>query len=286
MNKIINGFVIAKKIEKRTKKEVGGLKKKSITALLAVILIGNDKPSKTYVDKKRKLAKKLGVKFRLYKFKDNIKEKKVIQELEKIQTDKKINGLIIQLPMPSHINREKILKKIKKQIDVDILNPNTQKKLKAGDLPIMPPTPGAIIEILKELKINLKKQIITVVGTGILVGRPLSYILKNLKIKKLNLCNSKTKNIKEKCLEADIIITAVGKRNLITAEMVKKGAIVIDAGTNFHKKEVSGDVDFKNVKLKAKYITPVPGGVGPITVAKLIENTVLYAKKYHHNTNL
>jgi len=286
MKKIIDGFKIAKKIEKRIEKTTKTLAKKKIKPLLAVILVGNDKPSQTYVNKKRLLAKKLGIDFKLHKFKTDIQEKEIIKNIKKIQENNKISGLIIQLPMPPHINREKILKTIKAEIDVDVLNPITQKKLKSGKLEILPPTPGAIIEILKELKVDLKKQTFCLVGTGILVGTPLSYILKNLKVKKLNLCNSKTKNIKQKTLTADVIITAVGKKNLITADMVKPDAIVIDAGTCFYKKSAYGDVDFKNVAPKIKYITPVPGGVGPITVAKLIENTVLYAKKNNSHPNL
>jgi methylenetetrahydrofolate dehydrogenase (NADP+) / methenyltetrahydrofolate cyclohydrolase len=279
MKKIIDGEKIARKIARKTIKQVQELRDKNITATLAVVLVGDNKASQTYVDKKEKLAKKIGIQFKLYKFKTNITEQKLTNEVERIQKEDNISGLIIQLPLPEKFNVPKILTKIEKKFDVDILNPLNQKDLKNGTLSTLPPTPGAIIEILKNLKVNIQKQTVTIIGMGILVGKPLSYILKNMGVEKMFLCNSKTKNIKEKCLQSDIIITAVGKRNLITENMLKKGSIIIDAGTSFYKGKIYGDVDFEKVSKKAKHITPVPGGVGPITVIKLIENTVLYAKK-------
>jgi methylenetetrahydrofolate dehydrogenase (NADP+)/methenyltetrahydrofolate cyclohydrolase len=182
------------------------------------------------------------------------------------------------LPIPDRSWTRDVLNSINPKIDVDCLTQISMKKIKKRKNIIYPPTPSAILEILNNLKVRIKNKKICIIGKGILVGGPLSIILSNLKAH-VTVCDSQTKDIKEKCLASDIIICGVGKPNIVTKEMVKNGQIVIDAGTYCKNKKTYGGVDFKNVKKIAKHITPTPGGVGPITVAKLLENTLTLTKK-------
>jgi len=279
MGKLIDGKKIAEKILQKTTKQVKILQKQGVKPKLAVVLVGEDQPSQTYVRKKAQAAQKCGIDFALYKFPAKISQKKLIAEIEKIQTDKKLSGLIVQLPLPEPLYTTAVLNAINPAIDVDCLTDTNIGKLIMNTYTLLPPTPDAVLEILKFLKAKIRGKNIVIIGTGALVGKPLSIILNNLGATVIA-CNKETKNIKDKCLKAEIIITAVGKKkNLLTADMIKKGAIVIDTGILFVNGKMQGDVDFANVKNKAGWITPVPGGVGPITVAKLLENVVRCAVK-------
>ncbi len=278
MGKIINGKTIAEKILEKTVERVALLKKKKIFPKLAVVWVGSDKPSKTYIKNKKNAAKKIGIGFKLHKFKNNINQAELIKKINNIQSDKKLTGLIVQLPLPKHLNTDKILNVVKPEIDVDCLTGINSKKLAGKKIKILPPTPAAILAVLKELKINLKNKRVVIVGYGRLVGKPLAIILKKMGVK-TKICRSKTKNLKKQCLWGNVVISAVGKANLISGDMVRQGAIVIDAGVSFDEKgRMRGDVDFKKVEKKAKYITPTPGGIGPITVAKLLENAARCAE--------
>lgn len=274
MNNIIDGKKIAKKIETKLKKEISNMKTKP---KLAIVLVGDDSPSQVYVNRKKEAAKRIGINFVLYNFQKDIKQEKLISEIKNIQSKFKPNGLIVQLPLPQHLYASKVLNAIDPKIDVDCLTDINQGKLLMEKPFVEPPTPLAVITILENLKINLKGKNIVIIGTGVLVGKPLAAMLLNRGATVIG-CNSQTKNIKKKCLNADIIITAVGKKNILTADMVKQGTIVIDAGITMRNKKTVGDVDFENVVKKAKYITPVPGGVGPITVVELLANTVKLSK--------
>jgi methylenetetrahydrofolate dehydrogenase (NADP+)/methenyltetrahydrofolate cyclohydrolase len=269
--KIIDGKKIANRIL-ASLKSIKSVKSKR-SPKLAIVYVGNDKPSKTYILRKREAAKKIGIDFELHKFHSKISNRQLTAELTKIQQDKSLSGLIIQLPIPKHLNTEKLINCIKPELDVDCLT-SVQTHCNAS----LPPTPAAILEILKHLKVNLAKSKFTIIGMGKLVGGPLAEILRARGANVLT-CNKNTKNTKARCRKADVLITAVGKRNLITADMVKKGAIVIDAGACFHDHKMYGDVDFEAVSKKASHITPVPGGVGPITVAMLLYNVA----KRHYN---
>lgn len=277
MGKLINGLSIAKKVMQRNANQVLQLKKQGITPKLAVILVGLDKPSKIYVQKKKEAAEQIGLDFVLYKIKNKITTAELVAKVKEIQQDKNLSGIIIQLPLPKYIDTGAVLKHIKPEIDVDFLSPKSQSQLEQGTNRFLPPTPGAVMEILKEIKINPKNKKVIIFGKGILVGKPLSYIFKYLDAK-VTVCDSKTKNVKEKCLQADIVVTGVGKKDLIHGDMIKKGAVVIDAGTVFVNKKLYGDVNFDEVKKVASYITPNPGGVGPITVTLLLQNTIESAK--------
>jgi len=274
MNNIIDGKKIARKIETKLKKEISNMKTKP---KLAIVLVGDDSPSQVYVNRKKEAAKRIGINFVLYNFQKDIKQEKLISEIKNIQSKFKPNGLIVQLPLPQHLYASKVLNAIDPKIDVDCLTDINQGKLLMEKPFVEPPTPLAVITILENLKINLKGKNIVIIGTGVLVGKPLAAMLLNRGTTVIG-CNSQTKNIKQKCLNADIIITAVGKKNILTADMVKQGTIIIDAGITMRNKKTVGDVDFENVVKKAKYITPVPGGVGPITVVELLANTVKLSK--------
>ena len=277
MGKLINGKLIAEKVLKRNAKQIIQLKKQGIIPKLAVILVGADKPSQIYVNKKKEAAEKIGLGFVLYKIKSKITTEKLIEKVKKIQQDKDLSGIIIQLPLPKHIDTNLVLNHINPDIDVDFLSQTSQEQLKKGINKLLPPTPGAIMEILKEIKINPTGKNVVIIGKGVLVGKPLYHIMKH-RGANITVCDSKTKNIKKKCLQADILITGVGKQNLVRGEMIKPDAIVIDAGTIFIKKKLYGDVNLAEVKTKAAYVTPTPGGVGPITVTLLLQNTIESAK--------
>ncbi|KKQ41329.1 MAG: Bifunctional protein FolD [Candidatus Magasanikbacteria bacterium GW2011_GWA2_37_8] len=275
MSQLIDGKLIAKTIESQLKRTI---KKTGLKPKLAVVLVGDDKPSKVYVRRKAEAAARVGIDFALHLLPAKISKKQLIKKIIQIQKDKKLSGLIIQLPLPEPLYTTEVLNAVKPELDVDCLTDTNIGKLIMKTFSLLPPTPGAVLAILKWLKIKPAGKIIAILGTGALVGKPLSVILANDGATVIA-CNSRTRNIKEKCLKADIIVTAVGKkRNLLTADMVKRGAIVIDTGIVFENNKMYGDVDFANVQKKASYITPVPGGVGPITVSLLLQNTLTAAK--------
>ncbi len=278
MSNIIDGKKIAAKIEKETAKQVAALKTKGITPKLAVVLVGTDKPSLTYIRKKESAAQRVGIDFALHQFPKNISKEELIDAVNKIQKDPQLTGLIIQLPLPERLYKPEVLNAINPNIDVDCLTDTNIGKLVMKTNLIEPPTPWAVIKTLKEIKFNLIGKNATIVGAGALVGKPLAIMLVN-ELASVTTCNSHTKNLKSKCLSADVIISAVGKQNLITADMIKKGTAIIDTGIVYVDGKMKGDVDFIPVSKKASFITPTPGGIGPLTVAKLLLNTTTCAKK-------
>ncbi len=268
----INGQKIAENILKRLKKQVLDLKKKGIVPKLAVVLVGQDKPSLAYVHQKEKACDKVGIGFKLYKFPKKIKTETLCRKVKAIQRQK-LSGLIVQLPLPRHLNTQAVLDFVDPKIDVDCLTSYNIGKLATETQEILPPTCGAIMDLLKAYKIDLKGKHVVVVGRGDLVGKPLSILLTQ-KLITLTICTKFTKNLGKLTKQADVLISGVGKPNLIRASMIKRGAVVIDAGFYKRDKKVYGDVDFEKVVKKASKISPVPGGVGPVTVAKLLENVV------------
>ncbi len=273
---LIDGYQIAEEILQKTKRKVTLLKKKGITPHLGVVFVGSDDRSAVYIRKKGEAAKEVGMEFSLFQFSEKISEKKLIEEIHSIQKNS-LTGLIVQLPLPDHLYTPHILNAINPKIDVDCLTHENLGKLimKWGDL--TPPTPGACLDCIHSIEPNLVGKNIVILGAGTLVGKPLSIMLVNERAT-VHICNSKTKNLKKLCTEADIIVTGVGKKDLIRGNMVKKGAIVVDAGVCFEKGKIYGDVNIAEVSKKA-HVTPTPGGVGPITVAKLLWNTAQCAEK-------
>ena len=252
---------------------------------LAAILVGDDGPSETYVNSKIKACEKVGFKSSLFKYDDNISEEELLNEIENINNDNDIDGFIVQLPLPSSINQENILSFVNPKKDVDGFHPINYGKMTLGIDSFIPATPHGILELIKRYKIDLNGKKCLVIGRSQIVGRPISILLSQSKEfcnATVTLAHSKTLNINELTLDADVIISAIGTPEFLKADMVKEGAIIIDVGISRVKDDESkngyrivGDVDFKNVSKKASYITPVPGGVGPMTIAMLLKNTLL-----------
>lgn len=278
MGKLIDGRKIAEKINKKTAEKVKELRARGIIPKLGVVLVGDDKSSVLYVNRKKAIAEKIGVDFVLHKLPANISKTELLNKIKEVQKKGDLSGLIIQLPLPDWSWTFEAVNRVSPDIDVDCLTNENLGKIVSGSNFISPPTAGAVVSILEDLKINLAGKNIVLVGTGLLVGKPLAAMLIN-KRASVTTCNRATKNIKEKCREADIIVSSAGKRNLIRGNMIKKNAIVIDAGVSFLRGKAVGDVSVKEVLPIAKYITPTPGGVGPITVAMLLKNTVKCAGK-------
>ncbi|OGH68682.1 MAG: hypothetical protein A3I29_04970 [Candidatus Magasanikbacteria bacterium RIFCSPLOWO2_02_FULL_44_11] len=277
MTTIIDGKAIAKKIEQDVQKRVNVLRQKGISPKLHVILVGDNQASQTYTHTKAKAAERVGIDFTLHNFPATISEDDLIASLQKIQADGTVSGLIIQIPLPEHLYTEKVINSINPKIDIDCLTNTNLGRLVMNQPLFTPPTPTAALRILDEIAFNPKGKNITIIGTGALVGKPLAIMLINAGAS-VTTINSRTTNSKEKCLSADVIISGVGKKNIVTAAMVKPGAIVIDTGFVYENGILSGDVDFDAIKDITSYITPTPGGVGPITVAELLLNTVKSAE--------
>jgi len=275
---VIDGKKIADDILNRLKPEVALLHTRNINPKLAVVMVGKDKPSQTYVKKKQEAAELIGIEFALHKFPANIEKKQLVAEIKKIQEKENLSGLIIQLPLPEPLYTPEVLDTVNPNIDVDCLTNENIGRLVMKTGFLLPPTPYAVKTILKNIGIKVKGKNICIIGAGALVGKPLSIILSNKKAT-VTLCHKETQDIKKKCLEADIIITAVGKKNLLRGNMVKKGTIVIDTGICFENKKMYGDVNFEEVSKKTSHITPVPGGVGPITVALLLKNVITCTRR-------
>jgi len=273
---LIDGKAIAKTIHKKTAEKAKELKKQGISPKLAVVLIGDDRPSQLYVKKKMQAAERVGIEFELHNFPNDIYEDRILQKLRDIQEDSTLTGLIVQLPIPEHFYPH-VINAVRSELDVDCLTETNLGKLLMQTNTIVPPTPGAALAILESLKMDIQGKNITIVGTGVLVGKPLAVMLMNLGAS-VTTCNVHTTDVKEKCLQADILISAVGKKDLIRGDMVKSGAVVIDAGVDFENNQMFGDVNVEEVSEKASYLTPTPGGVGPLTVAQLLWNTVVCAE--------
>lgn len=242
---------------------------------LAVILVGDDPASQIYANKKKIIAKDLGIICDVYELSKNSTAKEVIEKINFLQQDKNLYGLIIQLPLPDNLwsQTRLITDHIRPELDVDCLSHFSLGKILMNELYFVPPIIGAVREILNEYKIELEGKHVCLVGRGELIGRPLAAYFLNLPVT-LSVCGKSTKKLSDITKQADILISGVGKPNLINADMVKSGAVVIDLATTYNQGKVQGDIDFNSVKTKASLLTPVPGGIGPITVIKLMENIV------------
>lgn len=271
MTKLIDGKTVAKEILDNLADEVLFLNKKPC---LAVIIVGNDSASKIYVNLKKKKALELGFNSIVIELPENTLEKDLIYKIEELNSDENVNAILVQMPLPKHINPLKIIETISPQKDVDCFHPYNVGNISIGKKSyVYPCTPKGIIRLLEYYDIKIEGKHAVVIGRSNIVGRPLSQMLINENAT-VTLCHSKTKNLSEITKTADILISAVGKPNLVTENMVKDGTIIIDVGMNrLENGKLCGDVDFENVKDKASYITPVPGGVGPMTICSLMVNT-------------
>jgi methylenetetrahydrofolate dehydrogenase (NADP+)/methenyltetrahydrofolate cyclohydrolase len=272
---IVQGTQIAQKILAQLARRI---RTSQLRPHLGVVLVGRDPASQTYVRRKQQAAEAIGVRFSLFQFPAAISTAKLIAQLQRIQADPTLSGVIIQLPLPKGLDKARVLNALRADLDVDYLSWESLGKLVVGENPLVPPTPGAILEILRAHKITLTGRHVVLVGRGDLIGKPLANILMQQPLT-LTVCNKQTRNLSGLTRQADILITGVGRAELITGAMVKKGAVVIDAGVSFRGKKMYGDVKFREVARVASLITPTPGGVGPVTVAKLLANTVANALK-------
>ena len=271
---LIDGKKIAAELREELKKEVSNLKvKHNKVPGLTVILIGDLTPSQIYVRNKEKSANEVGLKSEVIKYPDSVEENIILDKIQKLNKDETVSGILVQLPLPKHIDKQKVIETIDPSKDVDGFHPMNVGNLSTGYESSVPCTPLGCYLLIKKIEPNLNGKKAVIVGRSNLNGKPMTQLLlkENCTV---TITHSKTKDLKAECLEADIIVAAVGIPELVKGDWVKKGSIVIDVGINKIDKGIVGDVDFKEVSKNAKAITPVPGGVGPMTIACLLKNTI------------
>ena len=275
---IIDGKLVAQEVKAKVSKKVKELQENGITPGLAVIIIGNNQASRIYVNNKKKACAEVSIYSKECALPDTTSQKELIELISKLNNDDSINGILVQLPLPNHINEKAVIEAIDPLKDVDAFHEINVGKIMIGEYDLLPCTPAGIIELLNSQNIEIEGKHCVVVGRSNIVGKPMAMLLLH-RNGTVTICHSKTKNLKKICKNADILIAAVGKAKFITSDMVKKGAVVIDVGMNKDENsKLCGDVDFDNVKKIASYITPVPGGVGPMSIAMLMKNTVTAAR--------
>ena len=282
MAKLIDGKVISAAVKAEVAEEVAKLKTQGITPGLAVIIVGEDPASKVYVANKEKACEAIGMASYKYALPENTSEAELLELINKLNNDAKVNGILCQLPLPRHLNEELIINSIVPEKDVDAFHPHNVGKIMIGNYDFLPCTPAGIMEMLKYENIDIEGKECVVIGRSNIVGKPMSMLLLH-KNGTVTVCHSRTKNLKEVCRRADILVAAVGRADFVSADMVKEGAVVIDVGINrLDNGKLCGDVNFAEVEPVASYITPVPGGVGPMTIATLMKNTLTAAKKQNN----
>ncbi len=275
---ILDGKTLSLKIKEKTKKDIKALKAKGITPGLAVVIIGDDSASHTYVKMKEKACEDVGIYSIVHKMPSDISQEKIIETILMMNQNPNIDGILIQLPLPKHIDTDKILQTVVATKDVDGFHPFNVGKLALNLDTFTPCTPLGVMEIFKEYNIDPKGLDACIVGASNIVGKPLMNLLLNANAT-VDICHIYTKDLKSHTKRADILIVGVGKPDLITEDMVKNGAIVIDIGINrLSTGKLVGDISYDSVAPKCSYITPVPGGVGPMTIAMLLENTIKAAR--------
>jgi len=269
----LDGLALSQKVINELRERVIEYKKEGICPKLATVLVGEDPASRVYVNLKKKDSEKIGVEYEELYFLD-ITEEKLLSIIDELNDREDINGILVQMPLPKHIDSNKVLEKINPLKDVDGFSPINVGRILLNLSDLFPCTPKGIIKILEEYKIPIQGSDITIINRSNIIGKPLAAMLINMG-GTVTVVHSKTKNLKDKTKNADIVIVGVGKVNFLSADMVKEGAVVVDVGITRSQKGIKGDVKFDEVSKKAAYITPVPGGVGPMTRAMLLENLIL-----------
>ena len=281
MATIIDGKALAKKIRENLKIECDELKEKGIIPTLAVIMVGDNPASKVYVRNKSKACDEVGIEYKEYLLGEDTTKEELLSLIENLNNNKEINGILLQSPVPSHLDINEAFKTITYSKDVDGFTPSSVGKLCIGEDTFISCTPYGVMKMFEEYKINLTGKDVVILGRSNIVGKPLIQccLQKNATV---TVCHSKTKDLKEHTKRADVIISAIGQSKFVTADMVKEGVVIIDVGINRGEDgKLTGDVDFENVEKKASYITPVPGGVGPMTIAMLMNNVIKATKEQH-----
>ncbi|MGN1320746.1 MAG: bifunctional methylenetetrahydrofolate dehydrogenase/methenyltetrahydrofolate cyclohydrolase FolD [Acutalibacteraceae bacterium] len=282
MSNIIDGKTVSAAVKQRVADEVKILNQKGVSVCLAVILVGEDPASKIYVANKKKACEQLGIISKEYVLPADTDQEEILSLIEQLNNDKTVNGILCQLPLPKGLDEKAVIDAISPEKDVDAFHPVNVGKIMIGDYDFLPCTPAGIMEMLAYYNIDVSGKECVVIGRSNIVGKPMAMLLLH-KNGTVTICHSKTKNLCEVTSKADILVAAVGKANFVTADMVKDGAVVIDVGMNRNSDgKLCGDVDFQAVSQKASYITPVPGGVGPMTIATLMQNTLTAAKRQNN----
>ncbi|HDR7796763.1 bifunctional methylenetetrahydrofolate dehydrogenase/methenyltetrahydrofolate cyclohydrolase FolD [Bacillus tropicus] len=276
---IIKGNEVAEKKRAQLTEEVVKLKEQGIVPGLAVILVGEDPASRSYVKGKEKGCEQVGIYSELIELPETITEERLLAEIDRLNGDDRINGILVQLPLPKHIEEKAIIERISPDKDVDGFHPISVGRMMTGQDTFLPCTPHGIVELVKETNLDISGKHVVVIGRSNIVGKPVGQLFLNENAT-VTYCHSKTQNMKELTKLADILIVAVGRPKMVTADYIKEGAVVIDVGVNrLETGKLCGDVDFDNVLDVAGYITPVPKGVGPMTITMLLHNTVESAKR-------
>ena len=278
MAKLIDGKAVSASVKEAVAKEAVALKEKGILVGLAVVIVGNDPASRVYVNNKKKACAACGIESYEYALPEETTEEELLALVEKLNGDPAVNGILVQLPLPRQIDEHRIIEAISPKKDVDAFHAVNVGKIMIGDFDFLPCTPSGCMDLIDSTGVPVEGKRCVVIGRSNIVGKPMAMLLLH-RNGTVTICHSKTKNLKEICREADILVAAVGRPNFVTADMVKEGAVVIDVGMNrLENGKLCGDVDFEGVSKVAGWITPVPGGVGPMTIATLMRNTLTAAK--------
>ena len=281
MATIIDGKMLSLKLKEEMKGRIAQMKEEGIVPKLVVVLVGNDSASQVYVRNKHKSCGEVGIESEVITMPEETTQQELLEVVERLNKDSSVDGILVQLPLPKQIDEKTVLRAIRPDKDVDGFHPVNVGLLSIGDECFAPATPSGIVVMLKEYGIEIAGKHCVIVGRSNIVGKPMAALMlkENATV---TVCHSKTNNLAEITRQADILIVATGRRNTVTADMVKEGVVVIDVGMNRNELgKLCGDVDFENVKEKASFITPVPGGVGPMTITELLESTILAAKRHH-----
>lgn len=280
MYKLIDGKEVAAAVRENIKAEVEKLSQEGKSTGLAVIIVGNNPASRVYVNNKKKGCEQVGIRSFEYALGEDTSTEELLSLIEKLNRDSEVDGILCQLPLPGQIDEQKVLNAISPDKDVDAFHPVNTGHIMIGDHSFLPCTPAGIIEMLKYYDIAVEGKECVVIGRSNIVGKPMMMLLLEQN-GTVTICHSRTTDLKSVTKRADILVSAVGKAGFVTADMVKEGAVVIDVGMNRNAEgKLCGDVDFENVKEKCSYITPVPGGVGPMTITMLLNNTLTASKNH------
>ena len=279
MAQIIDGKKISAQVKAEVAKEVEALAGKGISVGLAVVIVGNDPASRVYVNNKKKACALCGIQSYEYALPEDTTEHQLLELVDQLNRDPKVNGILVQLPVPPQIDDHRVIEAIAPEKDVDAFTEGNVGKIMIGEYSLLPCTPAGCLDLIDSTGVSIEGKNCVVIGRSNIVGKPMAMLLLH-RNGTVTICHSRTRNLREICSQADILVAAVGKAGFVTADMVKEGAVVIDVGMNRNAEgKLCGDVDFAAVEQKAGYITPVPGGVGPMTIATLMRNTLTAAKQ-------
>ena len=280
MAQIIDGKAVSAAVKAEVAEETAKLRdEKGLKVGLAVVIVGNDPASRVYVNNKKKACEAVGFQSYEYALEESTTQEQLLDLVNVLNRDDRVNGILVQLPLPKHIDEKAVINAISPDKDVDAFHPINVGKIMIGEYSFLPCTPAGVMRLIESTGTDITGKQCVVIGRSNIVGKPQAMLLLQ-KNGTVTICHSKTKNLKEICLGADILVVAIGRANFVTGDMIKEGAVVIDVGMNrLENGKLCGDVEFESTEKKASFITPVPGGVGPMTIAMLMKNTLTAAKQ-------